>query len=391
MQKEPKVAAFEGGELRILTDASTSHEAVLALPFSRLLVRMLRVPADQDLAAFAEPLLKAMSPYPDDPLSVSCELVRETADAKIVIAAALPESAADDIAEALDAAKLSVVRIDALALGALRGVWDGLKVEDGARRLVKLRSADCETFIVLDGDQPASIRAIAADASEAEVKRETMLSLLEAEDFNGPKPLAETIERTVDTDVALAGIRARTADEGALDALPESWREVLAETRFKAKLVKNLILAGSLWALAMLVLFGVPVAYGFMTDHVKGLCRQHDRQYRLVADKKAKTELVRKYSDHARGALEILKAVSDRLPAGITLTSYDFLRGDGIRVRGESDDTTSIYEFKDSMVALGAEDGGEAVFKIVKLGSVSSQKGGKQKFDLECKCEEDGE
>lgn len=391
MQKEPKVAAFEGGELRVLTDASTSREAVLALPFSRLLVRMLRVPVDQDPATFSAPVLKSISPYPDDPLAVSCEVVRETSDAKIVIAAALPESAADDIAEALDAAKLSVVRIDALALGALRGVWGGLTVADGQRRLVKLRSADCVTLIVLDGDQPTSIRAIAVDATEAEEKRETMLSLLEAEDFNGPKPLAETVERTVETDVALAGVRARASEAGTLDALPESWREVLAETRFKAKLLRNLIIAGSIWVFALLVLFGVPIVYGFMTDHMKDLCRQHDRQYREVADKKAKTELVQKYSDHARGALEIMKAVSDRLPAGITLTGYDFTRGEGIRVRGESDDTNSIYEFKDQMVALGTEEGGEAVFKVVKLGSVSSQKDGKQKFDLECACEEETE
>ncbi len=392
MQKEPKIAAFENGGLTFLADDSSSREVVLALPLSRLIVRMVRVPAGQDAVAFATPLLKGLSPFPDEPLAVSCETVREREDARVVLAAALPEGAADDIAEALDAAKLSVVRIDALALGALRCIWGDLGVvEEGGevrRKLVVLRSPGGLALIVLDGDEPTSIRAVDV---EADLRRETMLSLLEAEDFNGPRPLAETIEREVPVEDALVGIRDRAADPKALDALPESWREVLAETRFKAKLVRGLAVAGGAWLLVMGVLFGQPIVYGYMTDHMKELCRRHQGQYKAVADKKAKTKLVRKYSDHARGSLEILKAVSDRLPPGITLTGWDFGRDTGVRVRGEADDKGAIYEFKDALVAMGGEEGGEPVFKVVNLGSVTSQKDGLQRFDLECRYEDEGE
>lgn len=380
MNVETKVAAFEGGELHVLASESSSREVVLALPLSRLLMKMVRVPAGEDPFVVATPILKAMSPFPDDPLAVSCETVFESETSSIVIAAALPESSADDIAEALDAAKLNVVGIDALAIGALRSVWADLKVEDGARRLVILNSPDCRTLIVLDGDRPTSIRAI---ENEADLKRETFLSLLEAEDFNGPKELAETIERDVSLEAALEGIAARAAEEGSLNALPDSWREVLAESRFKAKLTRNLWVAGVLWTMIVAVLLGVPVVYSFMTDHMKALSKAHAKQYKAVAEKKAKTELVRKYSDHARGALEIMKAVSDRLPAGVTLSDWRFTRDGGVSVRGETDNKDEAYQLKDRLVEMN-------VFAIVDLGAVNYQ-GGRHKFEITCEYEESEE
>ena len=387
MTKGVQVAAFTDGGLRMLASGEKGREAVLALPLSRFLVKMVQVPQGEDPVEYATPFVKALSPFPDEPLSVTCETVRETASGKVVIAAALPESAAEDVADALDEAKLNVVRVDILELGALRGMWADLdEGGDGAqaqkRRMVVLKSGEAASMVVLDGDMPCSIRAVAADG---DMKRETMLSLLEAEDFNGPAALTGTVEREIDVDAALAGVAERSDEPDAMNALPESWRQVLEESRFKAKLLRNLAVAGGIWILAMAVLFGVPVAYGFMTDHVKSLSKAHATQYKAVADKKAKVKVVRQYSDHSRGALEILKAVSDRLPEGITLSSWEFTRDDGVRLRGDSDGSAPVYEFKDALVEMGGDD---PVFKVVELGSMSSQKDGRQKFDLDCRYEE---
>ena len=88
-----QTAAFEGGALRLLDSGSKAREAVLALPLSRLIVKMVRVPEEgrDDPAAYATPILQAMSPYPDEPLTVSYETVRETERGLVVLAAALPE------------------------------------------------------------------------------------------------------------------------------------------------------------------------------------------------------------------------------------------------------------------------------------------------------------
>ena len=418
MLTKAQIAAFEGGQLRVLASGETSREAVLALPLNRLLVKLVRIPSDADPVEHATGVLQAISPFPDDKLTVSLETVDETPEGRVVLAAALPESAADDIGEALDAAKLSIVRIDALALGMLRGVWSALGEAPG-RRLVLLKSADCLSAFVLDGDRPSAIRAI---ADQTDLRRQIMLLLLEAEDFGGAKKLEEIVlvegesdasalasqdalaphdqedplsslasfaplrRLTVGSDAALVGVGERTDDPSAFNALPESWREMLEETRFKHKLTKCLAVAGGIWALIMLVLFGVPVVYGFLTDHQKSLSKQHARQYQAVKDMKAKVDLVRKYSDHARGALEIMKALSDRLPEGVTLASWDYRRDDGVRVRGDADTAEATYQFKDAMDALSSGDedeGGEPIFGGVELGGPNASKG-KYSFSLDC-------
>ena len=436
MSIEAQVAAFEGGKLRVLASGETSREAVLALPLNRLLVKMVRVPQGEDPVAVAEPILKSMSPFPDDSITVGCETVREDGDGRVVIAAALPESAADDIGEALDTEKLSVVRIDSLALGQIRGVWPSLG-ESSGRRLVLLDSPDCLSCIVLDGDQPSAIRAI---TDRTDLRREIMLSLLEAENFGGARRLDEIIlvetdaaaadsansvdpadpadaaatadpagstdpadstdskdslavleafapvrRLTVGADAALIGVAERAADEGSLNALPESWRELLEETRFKAKLIKYLAIAGGVWLLIMAVLFGVPMVYDFMADHQRSLSKQHQRQYREVKDMKAKVDLIHKYSDHARGALEIMKALSDRLPEDVTLTAWNYRRDEGVRVSGEGDTAESVYAFKDAMDELSADEGedGERIFPTVTLNGPNASKG-KHRFDLDC-------
>ena len=401
MAESVQIVAFKGGELHALGGEVVPGEAVLALPLSRLVVKMVRVPEGEDAVAVATPILAALSPFPDDPLAVSCETVSETEKGRIVIAAALPEGAADDIASALDEAKVNVTRIDVLALGELRGIWSQLCESSGARRLVLMGDGDCISLFVLDGDRPSAVRAI---TSQDNLRREVMLSLLEAEDFGGARELSEIVavgDVAVDgleafapirrlqldadrVELALNGIAGRTGDVGALDVLPASWREVLEETRFKAKLKRFLAISGGVWMLVMAVLFGVPVAYGYLTDRQKTLSRGHSRQYQAVLATKEKVNLVRKYSDHARGALETMKAVSDLLPmpegadsSCIELSSWSFKREDGVRFSGEAESAQLVYQFKDALIDSG-------MFAKVDLNGPSAGKGNRQKFDIDC-------
>ena len=412
MAETIQVVAFEGGELRPLGSEIVPGEAVLALPLSRLVVKMVRVSEEEDAVAAASGILAAISPFPDEPLTVSCETVRETEKGRVVLAAALPEGAADDIASALDAAKINVTRVDILSLGELRGLWPQLSDgRTGVRRLVLLKGVDCLSLFVLDDDQPSAVRAI---TSEGDLRREVMLSLLEAEDFGGTKPLSEIVTagdvdvsglesfasvRRLETGedriaLALKGVEERTGEQSSLDALPESWREVLEETRFKAKLKKFLAISGGIWALVMLVLFGVPFVFGLLTDRQKSLCKEHSRQYKSVLAMKEKVNLVRKYSDHARGALETMKMVSDLLPlpegsdsSCIELTSWNFKRKEddrtsGVRFSGEADSTALVYQFKDALADCG-------LFEQVDLQGPSAVKGGRQRFDMDCRFEKE--
>ena len=54
---------------------------------------------------------------------------------------------------------------------------------------------------------------------------------------------------------------------------------------------------------------------------------------------------------------------------------------------GEADEAEFVYKFKDNMSEAGSEDGDESVFASVTLNGPSAGRGGKQKFDLECRYE----
>ena len=402
MAESVQIAVFEDGKISVRSKGEAEREAVLALPLSRLLVKMVRVPAESagDAAAYCAGELQAMSPYPDEALTVSCETVRETVEGIVVLAAALPEGSADDIADALDEAKLNVTRVDALALGRLRELWTALS--DGrtdVRRLVLLGGAECVSVFVLDDDMPCAVRAVSPGS---DMRRELMLSLLEAEDFGGARPVAEVVvagnvdaeegvlaafgpvRRIGMDETSVAGVAERSEDPACLNALPQSWREVLEETRFKTKLRKFLVVAGGMWALVMAILFGVPMTYGFMTTHQRNLSKEHARRYTEVKEMREKVRLVQKYSDHSLGALEVLKVVSDNLPEGIELNSWNFRRGESAKFSGESDDASGVYTLKDRLLETKA-------FADVVLTGPSAGRGGKQRFDIDCRFEAEEE
>ena len=402
MAESVQIAAFEGGNLSVTRTSDKDPEVVLALPLNRLLVKMVRVPAENrdDPVAYATPILQAMSPYPDEPLTVSCETVSETEEGLVVIAAAIPESSTEDIGTALDAGRYSVTRIDILALGTLRELWG--RLDDGrtnVRRLVLLKSADCISLFVLDDGCPSAIRAI---SNGSDVRREVLLSLLEAEQFGGARPLAETVavgdvplegleslapvRRLPASEPSVEGLIARAGEAGSLDALPASWRNELAETRFSRARRKFLLGAGAVWALLAVTVFAVPMVFGFMKDHQTSLRTEHRRKFKEVSDMQARVDLVRRYSDHSHGALEVLRAVSLSLPEGVELNSWSYKRGEELRFSGEALDTAAVYDLQDNLMALTLEgpDGEEKLFPEVKLTGPSATRGGRQRFDFSC-------
>ena len=111
-----KIAVFEDGELKLFGKGGVKGEAVLALPLDRFISKVVEIPANSALpeSEIVSQTLQPLSPYPDTPLTVSCETLRETETGRIVLAVAVPEDSVDDIADALDANKLNVTRIDVL-------------------------------------------------------------------------------------------------------------------------------------------------------------------------------------------------------------------------------------------------------------------------------------
>jgi hypothetical protein len=82
----------------------------------------------------------------------------------------------------------------------------------------------------------------------------------------------------------------------------------------------------------------------------------------------------------------MLKAVSDRMPAGVTLTSFNYRRGDKLAISGEAQQPTDVYEFKNALAVAETEAGEdsetEKLFENVNLTGPSLSRG-MHKFSIE--------
>ena len=400
-----------------------TREVVLSMPLKSLLVNVSRTVAEErdSIPSAAAEEIGKVSPFPDETPVTGVETVSETDSELVTVFAALPSAEAGEIGDALDEAKVRVLRTDVTALGWLRTLWPRIFVGGGdvARRVVLMDFDDGWDVVVLDGGAPSLLRGL-GKVGAAELHREVMLSLLRAGGAGGE--IAEVVvfsNGAVDGELAkllgqfapvrveavggddgweglfggVEGVALRTQEGATLDVTPAEWVELRTEARFKRKLYAFLIAAAAGWVLLMGVLFGVPFVYGQMAEHQKALSSRHKKAYSEVSETKKKAELVQQYSDHARGALEMLKAVSDRMPEGISkLTSYTFKRGERILLVGEADQATDVFDFKDALAEAATEDD-EKLFAAVNLTGPSQSKG-VHRFTIECMLkaaeEEDG-
>ena len=198
----------------------------------------------------------------------------------------------------------------------------------------------------------------------------------------------------IDANWGVDGVARRTLEGASLDVTPADWSELREESRFKKKLATFLAAAAAGWVVVMGTLFGGPIVYDQLAEHQKTICKRHSKAYKEVKEMRDKVKLVQQYSDHARGTLEMLKAVSDRMPEGVTLTSFNYRRGEKLSISGEADQPTVVYDFKNALteaeiVPAEAEEGGEKEAEAEKLFAEVTLTGPSKsrnlhKFSIEC-------
>lgn len=397
--------------LRAAAVAFGTREVVLSLPLAKMLVRVVRLPVEarEDLLGAAQLELDGISPFPDEALTPGVEVVAETDKELVALVAALPEAASAEVGAALAAAKVHVLRTDATALGWLRGLWPQICARaDAARRIVLLDLDGGWDLVVLDNGAPTFLRGIGAVAGPAELGREVMLSLLALDGGRGDEvvvcarraPDAALLERLADfgpvrtvlVEDDFAGVEgtARRAVEGAaLDVTPAAWVEARTENRFRRRLFTGLAVAGGVWLALMGVLFGVDTAYDLLAGRQKALQRErrHAAAFREVADMTNRVALIERYADHAHGALEVLKTVSDCLPASeeMAFRTFQYRRGESVRVNGSAPEREDLRSFTERLEAATFDDGEETpVFaKVQQSGGETQTKKG-VRFAIEC-------
>ena len=411
MVDSQQIVYFDGETLETKVAMKRSREAVLVLPLRMLIVRVVDVPLDHRNMPeeYCKPFLEEMSPFVDEELTVSCEIVRENENSCKVIAAAFPEGDDETLPNALDESHLDITRIDALCFGALRILLpEIINNATDKRRLFLFRDGDYIDLFVFEDDAPVVIRVVNAE----NLRREVMFSLLTAEDAVSDKKLDEivycgdidvsslsdlaSIRRIDEAEDPFRGIAERSEDNASLNVLPEAWQEVLKESRLKRSLKKYLSIAFAGWVLIMGILFGVPYGYGVLADKEKAKSRAHRSAYTAVRDLKTQVEAVRNVSNHDLGVLETLRTVVAMMDGGIELTRWNFKRGEELTISGMANDKNTIYEFKDNLskallepyrdeMADEDEEAAQATFfKSVAFRSDIRSRGTQYTFEIAC-------
>ena len=441
---EPAEAAELSGDERYLIIVDILKEAakyfgtceiVLSMPLSSLLIKIVRTSIEEreQLYSTANSELVKVSPFPDETPVAGVETVAETDTQLLTIFAALPEAAAAEIGDALDEAGVRVVRTDITAIGWLRNLWPRIicsqncGAEDNAsknasdRIVVLMALNDGWDIAVLDEGAPVLLRGFGIINDVSHLIREVTLSLIQSGanaalgeivlfsnkavsgDIIGKlRAFAPVrIEKVESSDInwGIDGVARRMIEGATLDVTPADWAEYREETRFKKKLKLFVSCAGAIWVLSMGVLFGGPIVYDRLTERQKTICKLHGKAYKEVKEMQDKVKLVQQYSDHARGTLEIFKAVSDRMPEGITLTSFNYRKEDKLTIIGEADQPTAVYDFKNALAEASfavenedseksgenAEESGEAekLFSDVILSGPSKSRNA-HRFTIEC-------
>ena len=407
-EDKPLARAFRAAVAKFGT-----REFTLSLPLSRLLVKMVRLPAEarDDLVGAAQMELDSISPFPDEVLMPGVEVAAETDKEILAVVAALPEAASAEISEAMSAAKVHVVRTDATAFGWLRSLWPRICSGGGTgRRIVLFDLDDGWDLIVLDNGALSFMRGIGRVTGTDELAREVTLSLLQ---LGGAGDADEVVlcvrshadpaliqrlgafgtvrEVVVDDPVAgVEGVARRSLEGSALDVTPESWREARIEHRFRRRLTTWMAVACGIWVVVMAVLFGVDVTYDFMTDHQKALQKdkRHAAAYKEVSALKSRVELIQRYADHAHGALEVFKTISDALPPSqdMVFTSFRYRRDESVRVMGSATEREDLRTFMDNLNNASFEDAeeGEKLFaKVQQSGGETVSRKGAIRFTME--------
>ena len=260
--------------------------AILALPSSQILMRVLHVPVTDpdELAAMTELQLDKYTPFPLDQMVISHEVLSQRDGQSVVLAAAariaVVTEAGKQLAEWLPAARIA--RVDALLLGRWHTLRDaGQIATDGRETLVLVEDSGIDV-LTHDGGVPIGLSGL-GDAPETfdpanagDLAQEIMHLLMGIEAEYGCRDQSMITVWSHDRDVhalidalqshvqlpvgqrdlgilpsAISGVAGRSDSDEAnkLDLTPPAWRDVESKQHFRRRMMRlSVVLVGG-WVL----------------------------------------------------------------------------------------------------------------------------------------------
>jgi len=377
------------------------RDVVLSFPLSRLLVRILKLPIAmrEDLAGAVQLQMDKISPFDEGGYSTGYEILSEEEDSLWVLAAAMPSAAFNAVNEPLSQVGWKVVRTDIGLLGWLRTLCGPFNLSSPGRRVVLSHFNDDWMLMVMNHGTLVLARSFKNISGYDALVRELTLSLLNVEMDAGPLAIVELLvvaterpdeelfrklQALLDVkpeykefpslDGGVKGVALRSIEEGVIDLTPPYWRDALKEGAVRKRVLAAVVVATAIWAVFMVVLFSGPIVYTQLTKGVKSKSKLHARQYKAVSDTRKRVNLILSYTNREYSPLEMLRVVSGYLPQGITLTGFNFKKQEGVKISGDADQPTLVYQFKNAITE-------DHLFETVDLIGPSASRD-KHKFEI---------
>lgn len=397
---------------------------------SRMLMRIAELPTSDpvEMEKMIQLQIDGASPFPEDRMYVSHEVLARSEAGVRVLIAAVQKDLVESIGHDLRQVGLNVQRIDAEAMAWWNLLSAHSQVPEDGRYLCLVLEPWGGVWIAVQKRCPLSFRAVSPcgdmpfDEYASEVAEDAAALLLALDAEHGGEPLAgvEVWCRGVETEplsaalasalqhdpvlrsldslppvseglarrligTALSPSLTRVAGKDAvLDLVPVSWRSAIIARRLRRRLLAATVGIFGLWLLGMAGFFGLyhfqHYRLGRLEARMAALQTPAD-EVRLMQNQARSFE---QYLDRKNSALECLREISQGMPNGMFITSFQFKKGKSVSIRGEALAVNSIYDYKQVLDK-------SPLFAVVEMGSIQP---GKRKdttvqtFQMTCRIKE---
>lgn len=395
--------------LKELVSELDDTAVALTVPLAQTTFQVLTLPvlSHDELGGMVRLRMEQLAPFDAERLSVGWEILSQGAESTTVFAVALPVDAVEAWQAALESAKASCIRIDVTAFIWLRALIKQGNIRSPGRQLLLIQERESWLLLVVD-DAVLSFARVLPDQllDSSDWVRELTLAMVELELATGQRtvecvsvcaPSSNTpdlsgigqilncpveVVKSPDERLLLQSFADRTAEEGTIDLTPPIWRQFEAETRQRRHLIYGTVVAGIIWLLCATYLFLAPMVTSMMLSNVRKDRQAIALRYKEVTELSARVRLIRNYMDRDLSAIELLRQITQVQPAGVTMTSFQYRRDEGVRISGETEEATKVYAFKDEVASLLRGETDARLFEDISLTGPSAAKGGVQRFDL---------
>lgn len=390
-----------------------SGSVSLGIAPDKMLMRVVELPTTDpaEMANMIQLQVDAFSPFADDRIIVSHEILSADEAGVRVLIAAVQKDLIETAGSFLKKAGLDVQGIDAEAMAWWHLISKSAQLPDEGRYLFLILEPWGGVWITVQRRAPLAFRAVSPAGDmpfgefALEAARDAGALVLSLDSEHGSAPLAglEIWCRGVDAGVLSAALREELQHEvkinsldtlapvseglarrfvgtilspslararngqAVLDLVPASWRSTVIAQRMRRRLLAATVGVLAVWIAAMVAFFGVYQYQHYRLTRLETKLNALHKPAEEVRMMQNQVRLFEQYLDRKNSALECLREISQYLPKDVLLTSFQFKKGKSVGIRGEALTVNPIYDYKQALDK-------SQMFDKIEMGSIQPGK-----------------